>query len=154
MGIDTIDGVQKSVMGLLDLDGKLQIPLTYDKIESIGPDHVVVQKYGLYGVVSRRNETILPIKYGYVRYDSGYFLVRRFGKWGVIGREGKEIVPIRYDEIKLLEGGVGFEGKRGKEKGFAGFGGEVSWGIGCSITLIGRIVPPKVSYCPHRSVSS
>ena len=114
-GHDTIDGVQKSVMGLLDMDGNLQIPLIYDKIESVGPDHIVVQLYGLYGVVSRENEPILPIKYGYVRYTSGYFLIQRFGKWGVMGRGGKEIVAPEYDEIRMQEGDIGFEGKRGKE---------------------------------------
>jgi hypothetical protein len=114
-GKDTIDGVAKSVMGLMNMEGKLQIPVVYDKIEKVGQHDIVVQRYGLYGVISRENEIIIPLKYNYVRPVSDYYLLMKFGKWGIANRKGKMITAFDYDEIKLIEGEVGFQAKKGKE---------------------------------------
>ena len=110
---DTIDGVAKVVTGLIDLDGQVQIPLDYEKIPSVTQDHVIVQQYGLFGVVSRKNEEMIPIKYEQIRFVSGYFLLSRFGKWGIALPDGQIITDPQYDEIKVLEEeGAGFEAKR------------------------------------------
>lgn len=110
---DTIDGWPKTVEGLMDFEGNINIPLVYDKINEVAESHIIVEKYGLRGVISRKNEVVIPIQYGAILYvKTGYFLIQKFGKWGIAKQDGTVITQPLYTEIKALETEEGgFEAK-------------------------------------------
>jgi hypothetical protein len=96
---DTINNGIKTVMGAIDVSGKQIISPNYDKIITVLPEALIVIKYGVYGVISRSDEIIVPIKYSMVKYDdAGYFLLSKFSKWQVADKNGK-VLTKKYDEI-------------------------------------------------------
>ena len=110
---DTIDGESKTVAGLLDMNGKVQIPFEYDKIRTVTPKHIIAEKHGVLGIISRQNEIILPFRYGYIRYVDDYYLISRYNKYGIVSSDGKILTPIKYNDIKSMEGGIGYKAKLG-----------------------------------------
>ncbi len=105
-GHDSLDGGIKVVHGLVDFEGNIQIPLVYDNITDVGKQYILVEKYGLWGVISHDNQAIIPIQYGHIRYIApGYFLLKKFEKWGIASLDGSILAKPQYDEIKPLERG-------------------------------------------------
>jgi hypothetical protein len=114
---DTIDGGVKVIGGLMDFEGNIKIPVMYDKIHSVTESHIIVEKYGLQGVINHDNEQILPFRYGRVMYaEPGFFLINRFGKWGIARLDGSIMTEPLYDELKPQKTGEGgFEAKLNKK---------------------------------------
>jgi len=110
-GKDTIDNYPKVVHGLMDFDGKIQIPLVYDKIHKVDSSFIIAEKHGLQGLISWENEVILPFKYiGINHLASGHLLIKRFNKWGIARSNGEVICEPIYDKIQpVLPIGSGFE---------------------------------------------
>ena len=63
-----------------------------------------VKKDGLYGVVNRKGETVVPFNYDDAygnKYD--FIAVKKNGKWGAVSPSGKEIIPIKYSSLRFPE---------------------------------------------------
>lgn len=89
----------RNYAGALNLEGKQVISSSYDKIEEVYPEMLIVAKHGVLGVVSREEETIIPIRYNSITYHpSGYYLLRKFSQWKVADKDGK-VLTKKYDEI-------------------------------------------------------
>ena len=61
----------------------------------------IVELNGKWGIVNRKGEVILPVKYDNVPtldFSSGLVAVQLNGKWGFVNTEGKEVVPPMYNE--------------------------------------------------------
>jgi hypothetical protein len=101
----------------MDFEGNIKIPVMYDKIHSVTESHIIVEKYGLQGVINHDNEQILPFRYGRVMYaEPGFFLINRFGKWGIARLDGSIMTEPLYDELKPQKTGEGgFEAKLNKK---------------------------------------
>lgn len=90
----------------IGLDGNWSIPCKYDGAtefaryeESISWGGVC--KNGKWGVISHKEEELIPFRYDGVRLYSGepFAFVQRSGKWGLSDDKGCETVPCKYDEI-------------------------------------------------------
>ena len=66
----------------------------------------IVQQYGLYGFVNRKNQLVVGCKYDMVEsYENGYASVRYHGRYGLIDRSGREVTPCVYEqEVYYSEG--------------------------------------------------
>lgn len=96
-----IDGAEKRIVGAIDTEGKLVIPVVYDKIKKIHPQHLIVEKHGWSGVIDRNNQVIIPIEYNIIILaKSGYFYIKKFEKWGIAKLDGTIITAPTYDKIE------------------------------------------------------
>ena len=127
-------------MGLYTMDGKpIFEPYKYDKIEEFADMRNTYKVYqgDLMGLVNRKGEIILPMKYTNVyrpnkggrnqleKSDFDYLEVVLFDKYGICTLDGKEIIPPIYTDVtSYLEYGffkvedgdkVGVYTKEGKE---------------------------------------
>lgn len=103
-------------MGLFDLNGKMVFPLIYDDITVNEDGFHTVQKDGLWGVINRSHEIILPIAYGDIVRIYGQNTLRDAaltttrakycanykGKEGLLDSTGKIIIPFLYDRIMQI----------------------------------------------------
>lgn len=97
---DSIGTGVKSVAGIMDTKGNVIIKPQYDKIINILPHALIVQNYGVLGVVSKSGEEIIPSKYSHIKYDpAGFYLLAKFNKWQIADQKGHIITDKKYDEI-------------------------------------------------------
>lgn len=104
---DTIGNGVKTVSGALDMRGRQVISSTYDEIKEVLPNSIIVKKHGVFGVISRNEKMIIPIRYNAITYnDKGYYLLKKFYDWQIADKQGN-IITKKYDEIlDVYEGGL------------------------------------------------
>ena len=102
---------QKSLYGLLNINGELVLNAEYSEIvPAIGDSllFTVRKNNGQYGVLDARGIEIVPFgNYGYIDgFDKGLARVKTKNgimgmgyKWGIIDNTGKEVLPAQYDAI-------------------------------------------------------
>lgn len=95
--------------GIIGYDGKVIIPVIYERIELFKAGRAIVVKEGKYGLINKAGIEVVPTKYdrveelklGFLHSTNEYFWVNLNGKYGCIDRDGNEIIPISYDKFNL-----------------------------------------------------
>ena len=85
---------------------KVVIPFKYDDVGFFHNGLVEVEKKHKYGVINKKNKTVIPFIYGYMSYDyeyKVYSVTKDLEKYGYIDRKGKVLVPLKYDSDKAAE---------------------------------------------------
>ena len=95
--------VRDGLYGVLDIDGHILIPPTYDYIEP-WPDFdehsAMVCKEGEWGVLGANGEELIPFEYDWINYRYPFVMVGKDDKFGFYDQTWKEIVrPTKYDLI-------------------------------------------------------
>ena len=84
---------------------KVSIPLIYDKIVNIGDKGYLIQQDSLWGLVDKKNNTLIPPQYDdiyYPYYHKNTLVVRKKGNWGTVSLTGKPIIPTKYKSLRLF----------------------------------------------------
>lgn len=72
----------------------------YDDAQIQEKGYYKVKQNDLWGVVSNRNEIIIPIDFDYIsEYRKGLISAKKMGKWGIINECGETIIPFEFDSI-------------------------------------------------------
>jgi len=88
--------------GIIDMEGKMLIPVIYDQIDNFSEGYAKVTLNGKNGYVSTDAKIILPIEFEQAgNFKNGKAEVKKNGKWGIINHKGEEIIPIKYDQIRF-----------------------------------------------------
>jgi hypothetical protein len=103
--------------GLADADSNIIINPEYDLIycgeENDG--YIEVTQNGKIGLMDIMGNTILPIKYEFIKdVKNGFVTVKKDNLWGVIDFNEKEIIPIIYEACSGLNEDLVFIKKGGK----------------------------------------
>ena len=97
-----------SLYGVLDVTGKVIVPIEYDYVGRMCEDIIVVRKDDKYGCFNKDGEMVVPMDYEEIReYVGGMARIRFMGKFGFIDRKGnivgKDLVDEELEaEIKKL----------------------------------------------------
>jgi hypothetical protein len=85
--------------GLLDITGKIAIPIIYDGLEAIGYGLWKVKIKDKYGIVNDENDEITPIKYDEIYpIENGFCIAKIDFGYGYINKSGKEITPFYFEK--------------------------------------------------------
>jgi len=93
-------------------DGKIQIPIVYEKEKDkyyeaeFNSFQDIIKKDKKYGVIDKNNKEITGFIYDSIRNNRHYnscfhskYIVMKEQKWGVIDSLGKEVIPFTYDGV-------------------------------------------------------
>jgi hypothetical protein len=87
--------------GVLDVTGKVIVPIEYDYVGRMGEDIIVVRKDDKYGCFNQNGEMIVPLEYEEIReYVGGMARIRFKGKFGFIDKSGNVLVAPFSDEVE------------------------------------------------------
>jgi len=77
--------------GLIDKEGKILIPLIYDRISNSGEENLfIVERNGKSGLFDNHGKEVAPIVYSYISFFSeGLVYVSKDGKLGFVDKHGK-----------------------------------------------------------------
>lgn len=89
--------------GVVNSEGKLVIPMIYDKIyfaDHYQMPYLKVEKENLVGIINSYNEIIIPLQYqDILQIENNRFRVYQNGYYGVVSEQNKIIIPIEYMKI-------------------------------------------------------
>lgn len=88
--------------GCLSTEGKWLIPPEYDDVRFYNTHIAIVQKKGLYGVVSSQNKTIAPLKYKYIcnpNHKGWMVFNTEQNKRGLMDNNGRTLIEPKYEYI-------------------------------------------------------
>jgi len=109
--------IENHLMGLINIDGKIIIPATYDNISFIGNGLYSVLKNDRLGLIDTLGNTITPLTYEEIDYfNDDLAAVKINGKWGFIDKTGKMVINPIYRETHgfyLNHTAVNYNGKWG-----------------------------------------
>lgn len=89
-----------SAYGLKDTDGRIISISFYDGIAEFVNNRAIVQKDGLFGVISPTGEEIVAPGYKYIsNYKNGYAIAFQGEFAGVLNSNGETVVPFEYEDI-------------------------------------------------------
>ena len=105
---------EKYQYGLIDTSGEVVLPIEYNKIEKWDNGYYIIQKNGLYGLLSPTLHVVIVPSKNYLKVlDEKYILVKCYGNnsnWGLIDYFGNEVIPAdggyySFSKIEVLENG-------------------------------------------------
>ena len=89
--------------GALGYDGRQRLPFIYDFDEEVDVEHgkCVMNKNGMYGIVTLDNKLLLPFEYKKIKgWTKNQWLVAKDGKnWGYMDGNLKIVIPMKYQYI-------------------------------------------------------
>ena len=92
--------------GLETEDGKVLTQQLYDGISEFNGDIAIVQKDGLFGVISSSGEELVTPTYKYItNYRNGYATAFVGDHAGALNAKGELVVPVVYDNISHFVNG-------------------------------------------------
>ena len=94
---------QNGQFGMEDDNGKIIIPVEYEKIQKNSHGDFQLKKHGKWGAANETGHIYIPCEYDEefdLEEKSGW--VKKAGKWGVINKKNKVVIPFEYEEIHLL----------------------------------------------------
>lgn len=95
--------VQKAgAYGVMGADGKVLVPLQYDRITNVGDNVLLVAKDNKKGLLGLDGQVILPQVYDDIHNDSTYYKVRKNNRFGVVNERGAIIYPVVYNELNRV----------------------------------------------------
>ena len=87
--------------GVIDVSGKVIVPIEYDYVGKMQEDVIVVRKGNKYGCFNKTGEMIVPLDYEEIReYVGGMARIRYRGKFGFIDTKGEILVAPFSDEVE------------------------------------------------------
>lgn len=87
--------------GVIDVQGKVIVPLEYDYVGRMSEDIIVVRKDGMYGCFDKTGKQVVPMEYEEIReYAGGMARIRFIGKFGFIDKKGEFLVAPFSDEVE------------------------------------------------------
>lgn len=103
--------------GLIDTKGKVVIPAKYKEIGKFITEGTVQvgEAYNKWGLISMKNELIIPMQYNFVSaWSDGLIRVRKGSLEGYYNRSGQIVIPIQYTEATDFEKNMAMVQKGGK----------------------------------------
>lgn len=96
------DGLEK--LGILDNERNIIAEPMYDDVRPVFDNSIKVQQGQRWGVVNRRNETLLPIDYQAIEIISpSMVFLSKGGQWGAYDLSANRLIlPIEYDELAYV----------------------------------------------------
>ena len=88
--------------GYKNEQGDIVIPAKFDFVYQFQADVAVVSNKGLYGLIDKKGQVTIPIKYANIEAYQRYSIVTLGTKQGLIANKGKIIIPIKYQYIKVF----------------------------------------------------
>lgn len=90
--------------GLINIkNGEVIADFDYDQIERVIRHKAIVYKDGLYGILSSKNELLLPIEYKFVKdIDYDFYTFGRNDSVGVL-YGNKILLPMEYSKVEMIE---------------------------------------------------
>jgi hypothetical protein len=112
VAIVELDGM----VGCIDEDGKVIVPLKYDAIDYFDYGYANVVLNGKSGLVDEDGKEVIPTKYDSVRgFREGMARVVLNGKCGFVDKHGNEVIPLKYDAVRDFNEGRAWVKLNGKE---------------------------------------
>lgn len=91
--------------GCIDVNGKIVVPIKFDRIEPFKNGTALVKQNNLWGVIDQFGKIILPCNYESVQVVSeNEFIVGMNEKLGVINRNGMATIQMNYQSIVAIPG--------------------------------------------------
>lgn len=103
--------------GLIDTKGKVVIPAKYKEIGTIITEGTIKvgEAYNKWGLISMKNELIIPMQYDFVSaWSDGLIRVRKGSLEGYYNRSGQIAIPIQYTEATDFQENMAIVQKGGK----------------------------------------
>ena len=92
-------------LGLLDLKGKLVLPLLYEEISTFDKDRFRAKKADLWGIVGFNDEVILPFEFEYIAPPKERIIIyKEKGLLGLLDGNLEKAVDPEWDKIEITEG--------------------------------------------------
>jgi hypothetical protein len=100
-GMATVRKDKKS--GVVNKDGIEIIPLNlYDGVYINYDGSIQVELNGRYGMVDKKGNRIIDIKYDNLIPHQGYYIAKLNGKWGYIDKNGNILIDFKYDSAEAF----------------------------------------------------
>lgn len=114
--------LKDNVVGYLDHNAKLVIPLQYQDGSQFSHNVAYVRQADKWGMIDATGKVLLPLSYDQIQFANGAVFARKGQLWGLFTTEGKDLTGIVYDEIKPDDGDW-FEVLRSNRWGFIDING-------------------------------
>jgi len=99
---------------------KTVIPLIYEYLPKSFSDFMIAKKDGVFGVINRRNETVLAFEYNELRTmayqaETSALIAKKNGLYGLIDRQGNILLPLEHKSFnKIHDETYAYENPEGK----------------------------------------
>jgi WG containing repeat len=103
--------------GFIDTTGKVVVPAKYKEFGTIITEGTIKvgASYNRWGLISMKDEPIIPMEYDFVSaWSDGLIRVRRGNVHGFFDRSGKVAIPIQFTKATDFESGIAIVQKGGK----------------------------------------
>lgn len=91
----------KGLWGCVNLDGKIVVPIEYDKVDFAANWNIKVYKNNQCGAFDKFGKLIAPINYeDFSFFKNDIAFVKRNGLWGGVGTNGVVCIPFEYSYIR------------------------------------------------------
>jgi hypothetical protein len=98
---------QNGKWGLVTLDSKIVLPLTYEQILAFPPFGFLVESAEGIGLLAGPNNWVFNPAYKTIkRFETDYFLVENQEGLGVYNTDGSQLIPCAYQRIVKLDDGA------------------------------------------------
>lgn len=93
-------------VGLVRLDGIVQLPLKYKGIQRSYNGWVEIRVGKKFGIADDNGKWLIKPKFDWLEkvVKDGYSIVKLDDKYGIIDKKGKYTVKPKFEEIKYIEG--------------------------------------------------
>lgn len=87
--------------GVIDVTGKVVVPIEYDYVGRMNEDVIIVMKDGKYGCFDKTGNIVVPVEHEEIReYVGGMARIRMIGRFGFIDTKGNILVAPFSDEVE------------------------------------------------------
>lgn len=103
--------------GFVDTTGKVAVPATYKEVGTIITEGTIKvgEAYNKWGLISMKNEPIIPMQYDFVSaWSDGLIRVRQGSLQGYYNRSGQIVIPIQYTVATDFQEKIAIVQKGGK----------------------------------------
>jgi len=103
--------------GFVDTTGKIIIPAKYKEFGTVITEGTIKvgKSYNQWGLISMKDEPIIPMEYDFVSaWSEGLIRVRKGNVHGFFNRSGKIAIPIQYTKATDFQSGISMVQKGGK----------------------------------------
>ncbi len=103
--------------------GEIIFSAPFDDLRAFDTDHFMVQKDLKWGLIRKNGETVVPVKYTFIRNLGEFYSVGGDGGNGLLDKSGRELVPCAYswvypsDEFFHTTSVLGFQGLISRKTG-------------------------------------
>lgn len=109
-GVATVQEKAGGKVGLIDVAGKMVLPLEFDEIGASTSGMIPVKKDGKFGYVDRSGKEVLPLTVewsGCKPFVLGLAPVKKGDLWGFIDSTGTFVIPPRYEDAWQFDAASG-----------------------------------------------